>query len=502
VLHVAQLFSSKAKLLTSFAKNALSRSLLALMILCNPEIQDQLAAATITVNSASDGGAGSLREALGIANSGDTIVFSLATPTTIRLTQGQLLLAKSRLILGPGPKLLSLDGGGNGRIFQTRSNTIVTIANLTLTNGQVIYPEQGGAIYNDHAVLSITNVAISGNAALGSSSGGGIFNDARQGGIANLKIIDSTFSGNMAEAGDIVLGGGAIYSIGCCTNADLILLNTTLNANSAPRGDGGAIFLDRGTMAITNCTVSSNFGGAYCGGIFNRGLGTSNSGSMKVFNCTFSGNWSGIDYGTAIFNDGCCPGVAALEIGSTLLDTGPSTRGIFDYFGGIISFGFNLSSDGGGGALTNATDLIFTNPKIGPLQDNGGPTWTHALLPGSPALDAGQSWGLATDQRGVARGGLGTGEPQPGDGTDIGAFEIGGNTRMVGILRTNHQVQLSFTSEQGWKYQMQRQVTLGASEWVDLSAPISGTGAVVTFVDQDESAGGLAQAYYRVRVVP
>src|SRR5205085_7109898 len=88
--------------------------------------------------------------------------------------------------------------------------------------------------------------------------------------------------------------------------------------------------------------------------------------------------------------------------------------------------GYNLSSDDGSGLLTNATDQVFTDPLLGPLQDNGGPTFTHALLCGSPATDKGRSFsGSPTDQRGFSRtiDLASAGNAAGGDGTDIGAFE-------------------------------------------------------------------------------
>ena len=79
-----------------------------------------------------------------------------------------------------------------------------------------------------------------------------------------------------------------------------------------------------------------------------------------------------------------------LEIGNTILNRGASGVNIYSNGDGIVtSLGYNLSSDDGGGILTGPGDQINTDPLLGPLQDNGGPTFTHALLPGSPAIDAG-----------------------------------------------------------------------------------------------------------------
>jgi hypothetical protein len=80
---------------------------------------------------------------------------------------------------------------------------------------------------------------------------------------------------------------------------------------------------------------------------------------------------------------------SVVEISNTILNAGVSGENIFNDGGHITSLGYNLSSDDGGGYLTGPGDQINTDPLLGPLQNNGGPTFTHALLPGSPAIDAG-----------------------------------------------------------------------------------------------------------------
>jgi hypothetical protein len=101
---------------------------------------------------------------------------------------------------------------------------------------------------------------------------------------------------------------------------------------------------------------------------------------------------------------------------------GPQPNLFADSGGTFVSQGYNLSSDDGGGFLTGAGDLTNTDPRLGPLQDNGGPTQTHALLPGSPALNAGDPSQLGTtDQRGVVRSG----------GVNIGAYQASASAFLV-----------------------------------------------------------------------
>src|SRR4029453_2510498 len=117
-------------------------------------------AATITVTNTNDSGAGSLREALAMANDGDTITF--AVTGTIVLTSGELLVDKSVTIEGPGPPRLAVDGNATSGVFHIGSGKNVTISGLTITNGYA-YGENGGGIYNDHATLTLGSCTISDN---------------------------------------------------------------------------------------------------------------------------------------------------------------------------------------------------------------------------------------------------------------------------------------------------------------------------------------------------
>ena len=107
---------------------------------------------------------------------------------------------------------------------------------------------------------------------------------------------------------------------------------------------------------------------------------------LPLMNSTISGN-SG-PAGVGIYNT-IASGLRQLVAQYTILNAGASGENIFNDGGTVTSLGYNLSSDDGGGYLTGPGDQINTDPLLGPLQDNGGPTFTHALLPGSPAIDAG-----------------------------------------------------------------------------------------------------------------
>ena len=186
------------------------------------------------------------------------------------------------------------------------------------------------------------------------------------------------------------------------------------------------------TLTVSNSTLSGNSASNFGGGIFNDAHNS--SATLTVNNSTLSGNSAA--FGGGIFNTFGFVGSATLTIGSTILNAGASGENIFNGVGTVASNGYNLSSDAAGGDGTtvpggflNATgDIRNTNPVLGPLANNGGPTFTHALLfSSSPAIDKGKNFTTATtDQRGpgFARTvDLGFPKPTGGDGTDIGAFE-------------------------------------------------------------------------------
>jgi hypothetical protein len=336
----------------------------------------------ITVTNTNDSGPGSLRQALADANDGDTINFT-AWPGTIGLTSGELLVARSITIAGPGAENLVVNGNAKNRVFHVTGGN-VTISGLTIINGSASGILLGGGIYNDHSTLTVNNCTINDNVA---NEGGGICNDGSANGTATLQINNSNFSGNLGGQGAAILnyapyvgyaaaqinsssmtgnGGYGISIIVClenvCGQASVQVNSCTLSANN------GGIFADlRSDLAISNSTLSGN------------GVALTNYDKVSttsISNCTL--NESSVD----IFNQG------SVTISNTVLKVDPSGHTIVNV-GSVDSLGYNLSSDDGGGYLTGPGDQINTDPILGPLQDNGGPTFTHALLPGSPALNAG-----------------------------------------------------------------------------------------------------------------
>ena len=192
----------------------------------------------------------------------------------------------------------------------------------------------------------------------------------------------------------------------------------TPSNNSFSGGDqvGGGIF-NGWNATVINSTISGNSGPA--NGIGGGGIGNG-SFSLTVEDCTFSGNSA--HSGGAIYN---WTG-GTIRVGDTVFNAGATGGTLFNNSGTITSRGYNLTSDKGGGFLTATGDQANTDPMLGPLQDNGGPTFTHALLPGSPAIDMGDpnfdpnafTPPLSDDQRGSSFSRVVNGR------VDIGAFEV------------------------------------------------------------------------------
>ena len=210
-----------------------------------------------------------------------------------------------------------------------------------------------------------------------------------------LTIINSTISGNTASS-----GGGGIYNGGALTIA-----NSTISDNSAGTIGGGGIY-SFSTVTITNSTISGNTASGSGGGIYNGG-------SLTIANSTIFGN-AASSGGGGILDVGSSVNLTA----TIMANNAPGNNCV----GFITSGGYNLSSDA---TCFNAggTDMLVTDPLLDDLDDNGGPTATHALLDGSPAIDAfpveacTAALGVdPVDQRGINRPMLGA--------CDIGAFEL------------------------------------------------------------------------------
>ena len=389
-------------------------------------------AAIITVINTNDSGPGSLRQALFDANDGDMINFdSSLNGQKITLTSGQLNVDKDVTISGPGANNLVVEGNAQSRVFYVNPDKTVTIDGLTIANGD----DGGGGIYNYAAALTVSNCILSGNyvaiyewagalavhnCSISGNDGGGISSGGFDGG-ATLTISNSTISGNSASVGGGISSGAGGGNSG---SSMVTVCNSTISGNWAIT-DGGGIYnaghnRSFAGLSVNNSTISDN-SAASGGGIKNY---SQNSGAMlEISTTTFSGNSASV--GGGIYNDYSCCGSATVRFQNTILNAGAAGENIFNNSGTVTSLGYNLSSDNGGGYLTATGDQINTAPLLGPLQDNGGPTFTHALLLGSPAKDAGDPSFTPPpffDQRGPGFDRVVNGR------IDVGSFEVQGPT--------------------------------------------------------------------------
>jgi hypothetical protein len=302
------------------------------------------------------------------------------------------------------------------------------------------------------------------NAGLG-SAGAGIRNE----GTLTLRLVEIV--GNKAEGTEPIVRGGGVFNRGTLTIIDsTIRQNDATNTGTGCAALGGGIFNNTGsTVVITNSTILSNTAravtpcqGAFAGRVFGGGVG--NNGNLSVLNSTVHGNRAAISasspdctaagggianalsdggldaaltvrHSTIANNTATTAGTTCTPSAGGGIGAGMPGAGINSLFHTIVAgnqaqFGadvslqlasssFNLFAVSAGGSGYSTSDLLDLDPLLSHLADNGGPTQTMALLPGSPAIDAGDNTNAPTwDQRGP-------GFPRVVNGTiDIGAFEV------------------------------------------------------------------------------
>jgi hypothetical protein len=439
----------------------------------------QAAPLTYTVGTNADSSSGgacttptnsdcSLREAVSLSNTNidpDTIVFnSNLTGSTITLTTGALLVTDGVAITGPGSAQLTVTAGGNSQIFgiNTIPDDAVSISGVTLTDGDA-GTSSGGAISNEDATLTVSSAAVSdSHADLNGEAGGGIYNT-----VGSLIVDGSSVSGNSGYY------GGGIGS----ANGAVTITNSTVSGNYASTY-GGGVWTGRADLTVQGSTISGNDASEDGGGIYSSFATTGGNGDpVTLENSTVTDNHAVTDDGGGVWV--CCgdPGdtftvvdstitgntaatktgglQAYLENGNPVLrnsivsgnssGTPPVIDDLYAETGHLWAASFSLV----GIASTYLTDavpgsnLTGVDPQLGPLADNGGPTFTQ--LPGdtSPVIDCGSDATNPFDQRGV-------GFPRVVDqlnrtnstavganGADMGAVELAANPAIAGACANN-----------------------------------------------------------------
>lgn len=377
---------------------------------------------------------GTLRKAYSCAQDFDTIDLTTLQCSTITLSAPLTGGSAHLSLYGPGKDALSIDGAGKFRVMvhAVGASGLLGIHDLTITNGAYanakgpgsgsgggcIYSSanvtltrstvsncsasatqndvNGGGVYAKHDV-SLTYSTVTGNSVTstaGSSEGAGIWG-------ASISINGSTISGNTAQGASYTLGGGIF------ANADLGIIYSTVSGNDADIGAGAwgrNVYLSNSTVAGNHAATDAAVYAVY---------------RAKVRFSTIAGNTGG--------PPGFLPGAVGLylaggddiELHSSIIANNTRSAAVYDvgaFLPATISGSNNLITTHSLFAHVPA-DTIAADPKLGPLQDNGGPTQTLALLPGSPATDRGDDAGGAFpfDQRRFER--------KIGKSADIGAFE-------------------------------------------------------------------------------
>lgn len=378
---------------------------------------------------------------------------------------GPVEIKKDLTLQGAGAEQTALHGSNTTRVLIIGPNVTVTVNDLKITGGYVDHHDtEGGVGVFNAGDLAMNRCSIEQNTTPEPRRGGGLLNQAE----ASLTMTDCLVKANWAGGpGGGILNSGTLTMDRCriegngsgiwgsgggiASTGPLTLKDCAIRNNWVDDGSGGGICAGASATILNNCTVSGNksaFSHLSGGGIYGGH-------PLILNNCTISGNRTGDGVGGGIAGEAIhlnhctitrnigSAGIdesggggiygTVLECQNTIIagnSTSAGGSGAPDCKGTIHSLGYNLIGNGSGCIITPAagdqigTALAPIDPRLGPLQDNGGPTQTHLLLAGSPALDQGSSGGLSLDQRGLTRPHDFAALPNAQDGSDIGAVEM------------------------------------------------------------------------------
>lgn len=384
-------------------------------------------------------------------------------------------------IRGPTDAVLTIDGGGTGQVFVhgnappnigSLKITHLTIAHGHSTSAQAACIASSGNVSLDHvtvtdchtsaSVQSVQGGAIGvlGNlevtsSTISASSAANAFADAAGGGMfvgGQLLLTDSVVNGNSVSGTGLsafgFTGGGGVFAVG-----DIHIVESTISANAATGTQvayGGGVLGSRNIVLERSLVTgnTSSFGGGGVSKSEDVNDIDPHSRGVTIVNTTISGNSAQLDgglgglYALTIENSTITGNHATHSTGgvyflgfpdallihssiianNTAADTSSHAADLSTANGGPFTAGISVAGNSNliaswDALITVPSDTLVSDPMLGPLADNGGPTLSHALLPGSPAIDAGDNFfGLPTDQRGAPR--------VAGPGADIGAFEL------------------------------------------------------------------------------
>lgn len=327
-----------------------------------------------------------IQHAIDQAFGGETVLIAAGTYSET------LTIAKDLTLQGADPTTTIVDGGQNARVIRMDFSPAyaLTLRNLSLRNGK-------GGLLTSSGPLTVENCRIYANDATGEfyDDGGGLYL------WGPTTIHSSSIFSNTGQY------GGGIYA-----TQPLTLTDSTLYGNTASESGGGlsVAIIGGGHVTIQNSTLSGNQAEFDGGGVHAEGAGV----QVLLQHVTVANNQSIQANRPA----GVFAGSASVTLQNSLIANNLGAQQCNAATATFVSQGNNLASDNSCG-LDQPGDLASTHPLLGPLQDNGGPTFTHALLQGSLAMNAAHNTHcLSTDQRG---------QPRPhGAACDIGAYEADG----------------------------------------------------------------------------
>jgi len=359
-------------------------------------------------------------------------------------------------IVGPGADLLEVHRADSTAfpIFAVSATGSSTLSGLTVSNGKTFFG-RGGGIRNSEGDLTLTGLVVKDSEAVAEGGtnvfveGGGIFSEGP------LTLRETIVAGNAARANDgsaltAAFGGGVAALSNLTVEASTISGNITeaSGGGSATTAQGGGVMAGS-AAAVSRSTISGN-------AVVAKGAATqvrAQGGGIQTYEATLRAS-------TLTGNSATSAGLALGANLHSVVSTSVQNTLVSDPLGGadscsgggppeseeISSGGFNLDEDDSCG-FGKSSDLVGVVAGLDPvLRDNGGPTPTHALIPGSIAIDRGNSFGSSVDQRGLPRPSdfPEISNKEGGDGSDIGAFEVqlppaaaGGSAVLVTQTRTD-----------------------------------------------------------------
>ena len=323
---------------------------------------------------------------------------------------GDLDIRDTLVLAGAGSGTTTIDGGGLDRVLHVQNGATAYVTNVTLTGGGSV-TDGAGVRLAGGSQLEMVDAVISNNSATG--SGGGLYNL----GTAYLEQVRIT--GNSATTG-----------AGFATNSAAYISNSLIDNNTATGVGGGFYENGSGTpVSLINSTLSNNAG--------TDGGGAYVTDDVELVHVTIANNTATTGSGGGVYN---LSGPGALTLNSSIVADNTSNSGSPDVDGPVTSGGYNIIGDTTGNAGWIGSDQQDTDPLLGPLTDNGGPTPTLSLQASSPAINSGDpSSAILTDQTGALR------DSSP----DAGAYESTLSTLAPGRQITSEDTAIVFSSGSG-----------------------------------------------------